>query len=347
MGALEYLERAASIHTKGMMKGLWKKKTEESCTSQFVFKSQSHPNYKLTFTKTYLVEVSEGEEKKMYHYFWDPVLGYLCERRFLKGEGSLAVEILKFEINDSANQEVKLLEKQIAEHRRKYEDLKKQVQSLQYICENQEQTLVGMAFQKTKDGSAFENVSQLQKSVAMPSQSACLTPFAPVIPNGSPFSASCANVNHSYIPVKTPNCGELYCQPSVVYHPTNKYQQVPTPSGYVSAQQTHFIPYPRLFEQSLVPNQEDQRRQDCVPQSLGVTPLQQRSVPSKISSEIKSSEENSVKPIPVTNHNIPSRDPLSEQVHPVDILNNNVSYQPKNTQSKNPNSNRNQSSGHL
>jgi len=269
MGAQKKLEQAASIYTEGMMKGVWNKKADESASSHCVFQSQSHPNYTLTFTKTYLVEVSEGVEKNIYHYFWDPKRGYLCERRILSGKGSLSVEILKSETNDCANQEVQVLEKKIEKLLKKNEDLEKQVKSLQYICEYQEQTLLGITYRKGKDHAGFQNVSTMQQSVAIPSQQAC-SPFTPIIPRGVPVSSN-------GLPVKVPDGAELCYQPSVGYHPANQYQHFQTPSIHTAPQRNHFLPYPRRFEQPLVRSREDQGAPNRPFPSLAAAPQQKRS----------------------------------------------------------------------
>jgi len=222
MVALDHLERAKTIHTEGMMKGKWNKKIEKR-TSQFVFESESHPNFTLTFTKAYLVEISEGDSKKMYHYFWDPILGYLCERRFLKGEGSLSVEILKLDINDSVlenenlvKQSMRLLQKQISEIRKKNGDLKKQVQSLQHICESQERTL----YERRVDvSSGLSNESRRP-----PAQTPVWWPYI----DSAPAYGSNARKG-------TPGPGRFPSHslpPSSAYDMPNQNQQLQFPTGY-------------------------------------------------------------------------------------------------------------------
>jgi len=300
MGAQKNVERAVSIYTEGMMKGVWNKKADESAFPHCVFQSQSHPNYTLTFTKTYLVEVSEGVEKNMYHYFWDPKHGYLCERRILNGKGSLSVEILKSEINDSANQEVQVLERKIEKLLKKNKDLEMQVKSLQYICENQERTLVGTTYRNVKDHSGFQHLGPMQQPVAIPSQQA-RSPFTPFIQRGAPVSPN-------GLPIKIPNGAELCYQPSVGYHPANQHQHFQTPPSYAAPQRNHFLHYPRMFEQPLIRSRDDEGAPNRPCHSLAAAPPQMRSARSLISNHSTHPKRNIAEPVPVTSHGISARD---------------------------------------
>jgi len=242
MVALDHLERAKTIHTEGMMKGKWNKKIEKR-TSQYVFQSQSHPNFTLTFTKAYLVEISEGDSKKMYHYFWDPILGYLCERRFLKGEGSLSVEILKFDINDSISEEenvvkqsMRVLQKEISAIKKQNEDLKKELQSLQYICESQERTLFDLTSQRrVESNSGLSNESQrppTQPPKPFIDPARAYGPNAPKgIPGPSRFNVQNQTFN-ARSSVKQNSDPSQSLPPSSAYDLPNQNQQFQLPTGY-------------------------------------------------------------------------------------------------------------------
>jgi len=241
--ALDHLERAKTIHTEGMMKGKWNKKIEKR-TSQYVFQSQSHPNFTLTFTKAYLVEISEGDGKKMYHYFWDPILGYLCERRFLKGEGSLSVEILKFDMTDSISEEenvvkqsMRVLQKEISAIKKQNEDLKKQLQSLQYICESQERSLFDLTSQRRVDSnSGLSNESQRPPAQTpypyIDPARACGTNATKGIPGPGRFNVQNQTFNARSSIVKQHNDPSNSLPQSSAYDLPNQSQQFQFPNAY-------------------------------------------------------------------------------------------------------------------
>jgi len=225
-----------------MMKGKWNKKIEKR-TSQYVFQSQSHPNFTLTFTKAYLVEISEGDSKKMYHYFWDPILGYLCERRFLKGEGSLSVEILNFDINDSLSEEenvckqsMRVLQKEISAIKKENEDLKKQLQSLQYICESQERALFGLTSQRRVDSNLGLSTESQRPPAQTPWPYFVPAPaYGPNAPKGIPSPSRFNVQNQTFKPrssVKQHSDPSQSLPPSSAYDLPSQNQQFQFPTGY-------------------------------------------------------------------------------------------------------------------
>jgi len=240
--ALDNLERAKTIHTEGMMKGKWNKKIEKR-TSQYVFQSQSHPNFTLTFTKAYLVEISEGDSKKMNHYFWDPILGYLYERRFLKGEGSLSVEILKFDINDSMSEEENVvkqstrdLQKEISAIKKQNEDLKKQLQSLLYICGSQERNLLDLtSLRRVESNSGLRNESQRPPAQPPKPYIDPARAYGSNAPKGIPGPSRFNIQNQTFIArssVKQQSDPSQSLPPSSTYDLPNLNQQFQSPTGH-------------------------------------------------------------------------------------------------------------------
>lgn len=134
------LDTATSIKTEGLMKGVWNRVKSKRKT----FKSETHQNYTLTFSKVFLIEVSDGE--KWYHYFWDPGLGFLNERTEVKAKEMLHVDVVSSSQNseksaDSTKEEMSWLSKEDSDLQSKIDDLENQLQSVLSICRMQETNL--------------------------------------------------------------------------------------------------------------------------------------------------------------------------------------------------------------
>jgi len=161
MGASD-LVNAKSIRTTGLMKGPWSRVTSQ-IASNFVFISETHPNFRLTFAKAYLVTV-EWDGSNKYDYFWNPEtkdLGVKWE------ENNLTIDVVdgdtaecKQKSNRNQKDYLSALVKENRVLRSKIDDLSKQVQSLQYICMNQEKNLVNLTYDedgKRRDSESVRN----------------------------------------------------------------------------------------------------------------------------------------------------------------------------------------------
>jgi len=140
MGLVGDLETATSIKTEGLMKGVWNRVKSKRKT----FKSKSHQNFTLTFSKVFLIEVSDGE--KWYHYFWDPGLGFLNQRTDVKAKEMLHVDVVSCSESseksaDSTKEEMSWLSKEDSDLQSKIDDLENQLQSVLSICRMQETNL--------------------------------------------------------------------------------------------------------------------------------------------------------------------------------------------------------------
>jgi len=158
------LVNAKSINTEGLMKGIWKRINSEK-NSNLVFKSETDDKFSVIFERAYSVAVEiAGEGVKSYHYFWDPVTKYLTPKPLVKEDNTLTVNILSkdagieqglmsVKIEELTNKlhlkQLQLQSKEDELQLKQYEvdDLKSQLKSVEFICQNQETQLIDLAKQ--------------------------------------------------------------------------------------------------------------------------------------------------------------------------------------------------------
>jgi len=168
------------------MKGTWKLMPHEKTDSQAVFLSQTNPKFTLTFTNTYLVKVTEEKKSKAYHYFWDPLQGFLTERT-MQADRKLSIEVIEelgVENNEPKKQHLEIVNHKL---RGKVDDLIKQVQSLQTICQTQEEHLERIA-NESRETRRDPQLTHYQQSPnnKMPSSAQVATPLTHRQPPYSP-----------------------------------------------------------------------------------------------------------------------------------------------------------------
>jgi len=236
MGLVGDLETATSIKTEGLMKGVWNRVKSKRKT----FKSESHQNFTLTFSKVFLIEVSDGE--KWYHYFWDPGLGFLNQRTDVKAKEMLHVDVVSSSQSseksaDSTKEEMSWLSKEDSDLQSKIDDLENQLQSVLSICRMQETNLQNITWhnQNVANGSDRSRADNL-----------------PVKDNLQQDHAS-PNTHHN----EPPDQGRYYVNPSqkkvprsVNYHFYYNRQRPPG-NMYPSAQrnwpQSNSMPYHDMY----------------------------------------------------------------------------------------------------
>jgi len=178
---LKDLVNAKSISTKGMMTGKWTR-TKSGKDSKLVFKSESDPKYTLTFEIVYSVAVEIAGEAgdTSYNYFWDPEVRYLIEKPPVKEDCTLAVEVLSKAVgeeNQSNSTEIDEIKEKLRLKKIENDDLKNQLQSVEYICRNQEKNLLDLTgegkrgeIQRNKDNVKKKSTSNIDPDEKPPFQ---------------------------------------------------------------------------------------------------------------------------------------------------------------------------------
>jgi len=219
------LVNAKSIKTEGLMKGIWERTNSEK-NSKLVFKSESDDSFSLIFERAYSVAVEIADEGvKSYHYFWDPVTNYLTQKPLVKEDNTLTVNILSkdagiyqgmmsVKIEELTNKlHLKQLQLQSREDElqlKQYEvdDLKSQLKSVEYICQNQETYLIDLEKQKKIEANKDEAMQQSQiniKSDEKPLPKAEEAQPPPRYSNGTHYRSSAGHPdNPPYYPTARP-----------------------------------------------------------------------------------------------------------------------------------------------
>ena len=116
----------SKIETKGLIKGPWKQIGHEESKSETIFVSEWDPQYKLSFSKSYLVKVSHEDNNFEYSYFFDPTDGYLTDK-VRRANSKFSIEFVREssdEWKEEEKQEVKLYQNLV----RKIDDVSSRLQ---------------------------------------------------------------------------------------------------------------------------------------------------------------------------------------------------------------------------
>jgi hypothetical protein len=215
MDILPNVAQAKSINTTGLIKGMWNRIDAK----ETLFVSDTHPDYTLKFETAYTVIVTQAGNGNSHCYYWDPKAGELAEKAPLKWEYSLSVDVLSTNTketmeskSENSKESSTSMEKEIKTLRTKIDDLTKQVESLQFICSNQERDLVAYTYggerrrADPKTGRKIDRRSEPVLGNKPPSQLLKIPPDqAPMPPPpGYPF--------YQY-PIGYPHDDHMYLQP--------------------------------------------------------------------------------------------------------------------------------------